>query len=72
MYSWVFSNSCGLLIVYVQSELRALEKNKCDFVFTLFSCCCEFYQSDRRGLVLQCFSYFNMNFKNQTEYLALG
>lgn len=55
MYSWghFSQNLCGLLIVYVQSELlRALEKNKCDFVFTLFSCCCEFYQSDRRGLIL--------------------
>lgn len=27
-------------------------KNKWDFVFTLFYWCCEFYQSDRKGLIL--------------------
>lgn len=49
--------------------LFASDKNKRDFVFMCF-CCCEFYQSDRRGINLKVVSPFNVNFKIEGGQLS--
>lgn len=65
----------GLLLFMCRVSSFVLWKKINEILCLIIFYCCEFYRYERRGLILQCFSSFNMNLKknrNRIEYFAVG